>query len=388
MEPSSQQGPIRSFIEVVHEAPTVLDVLSPAALKNLSSTCKTLRTSFCASVTVISVPDPEDASKLCFTTWPKLVMVVCNPGAEMKSHLSAQWTFMMEVVLFLTVSLPVNAILLRSSQEPDTALLDLTSQHFAALSQLADKHRRTAQGMQLQGPLVGCRVHLTLMTGEWPILQFFSLADTPQLGLESVSHLSSSLPSLANISIENSFLEAAALLKLHTCWPGLQCINLSNNQLDTSGILAITQVRWSNLRYLDLDFTTIGIVGMQHLVSCSWLLLDHLGLRHTCIDIPSLQCLAQGVWPMLRWLNLMGNSIDATGITYLMQGNWPLLEMLILSAQGIDEEACSLLGIAEADISGIMLLAAQNLDNPSHRFTGYQSDLPQFPCLSVQIRKN
>ena len=78
--------------------------------------------------------DPEDVSKLCVTTWPKLVMVVCDPRAVLKSYLSAQWIFMMEVVLFLTVSLPVCAILIRSRQKLHTPLLDLTSQHYRALS--------------------------------------------------------------------------------------------------------------------------------------------------------------------------------------------------------------------------------------------------------------
>ena len=240
MKPPSQQGLLRSLIEIVHEAPTLLEVLLPAALKNLSATCKTLRTSFCGSVTVITVLDPEDACKLCFTTWPKLVMVVCDSRSELKSHLSAQWTIMMEVVLSLTDSLPVNAILIRSPQEPHTPVLDPTSQHYAALSQLADKHRHTTQGMSLQGPLIGCRVYQTLTKGDWPLLHFLLIADTPQRESASVSHLSSFLPSLTNIEIKNSFLEATALLKLHTSWPQLRCMDLCNNQLDINGILAIT----------------------------------------------------------------------------------------------------------------------------------------------------
>ena len=294
----------------------------------------------------------------------------------------------MEVALFLTVSLPVNAILIKPHQETNTPMLDLTSQHYAALSQLADKHRHTARGIRLQGSLVGCRVHRTLTKNNWPLLFFLLIADAPQLGLESVFHLSSSLQFLPNISIKNSFLEAAVLLKLHAGWPQLQCIDLRNNQIDINGILAITQVKWSHLRSLCLDFNTIGTEVMQHLVFCSWPLLTNLGLRRTGIDAPVLQCLAQGAWPVLAWLNLRGNSVDATGTTYLIQGNWPLLEMLNLSAQGLNEKACSLLGIAEADISTIMVLAAQQLDNPSHVFTGYLSDLPQFPSLSVQVRKN
>ena len=55
MLPSHVQGAVGSFIEVLHEAPRLADLVPPAALKALSATCKTLRTCFCAQVTVITL---------------------------------------------------------------------------------------------------------------------------------------------------------------------------------------------------------------------------------------------------------------------------------------------------------------------------------------------
>ena len=98
VERINKQGRMRSFIDLLHEVPAVLEALPLEAHKALSATCRSLRTSFCAQIKVISMSDAEDASRLCCMTWPQLLMVVCTGGSKL-IKLSAQWEQAMEVLL-------------------------------------------------------------------------------------------------------------------------------------------------------------------------------------------------------------------------------------------------------------------------------------------------
>lgn len=77
-----------SLIQILHGVPTLLGTASPAALKAFSATCRSLRTSFRAQAKVMSLSFEEDAAKLCCTTWPQLLMVVCVSKAQLKTSSS------------------------------------------------------------------------------------------------------------------------------------------------------------------------------------------------------------------------------------------------------------------------------------------------------------
>ena len=127
MTHNKQQGRMRSFVEVLHEAPTILEELPPKALKALSATCRSLRTSFCAQVKVISLSNVEEAFKLCCTTWPRLLMVVSDSGPELASKLSAQWEVLMGLTLCSKASWEhKTAVLVRSWQQVQPPIMDLS----------------------------------------------------------------------------------------------------------------------------------------------------------------------------------------------------------------------------------------------------------------------
>ena len=362
MEPHNEQRSVLSLVEILHEATILLEVLPPAALKNLSATCRSLRTLYCARVTVITLSDPADAAKLSCPTWPHLMMVVTTSGSNLNSKLSAQWEYMMEMQVWPSFDHSTKiATLIRSPQQLHTPLIDLPSQHGVALLGFADKHRDTAQRVRLQGPFIGCRVLQSLTHDVWPQLAVLEMCDAPQLGLETVSLLTNL--SLTHIAFAGCCLDTAVLQELSTGWPQLRSIQLRNNQLDANTISAIRQAKWPELYSLHLDVNILGVAGMQHIVSCSFPLMQYLTLKHACLDAPALQCLAQGQWPLLTGLKLNGNNIDATGVSCLVKGNWPSLCRLTLSDQGLDEGACLLLGIAEVDRSRV--LAAQQLESRS-----------------------
>ena len=319
-------------------------------------------------------------------------MVVCNSPAglelDLKSKLAAQWEDMMELrvtTLGPSCTEAHTAVLIRPHQQLRCPLLALPSQHLAALSDFVDKHRHTAKVVSLWGPLVGCTVTQSLTHDSWPQLQYLRFSNSSHLDSESLSHLLY-LSLVKEITIVDCFLDAAALQTLSTGWSQLQCVVLTNNQLDGNALAPLPQANWPHLCDLDLNIITLGLAGVQHLVSFSWPHLRSLTLRHTNVDVPALQSLAHGKWPVLEYLNLRGNNVNATGVVYLVQGmrTWLLLQVLCLSAQDLDEEACLLLGIVEASEYGRS--PAQQLDVvPSKAWLSYRSALPQVSKMHVVL---
>ena len=226
MEASNQQRTAVSFLDVLHEAPTLLEELPLVQLKNLSATCRSLRTSLCARVRVITFADPADASNISCTTWPQLVMTTCTPGKCMKSKLSSQWGYLLEM------SLPdASAMLIRSLQELRTAAIDLSMQHCAALSAFADKHRHTTRQLSLRGPLAGCQAIQVLTQDTWPVLGSLALCDSPHQGWESMSHLSKSMRSGTLCVLWIAVLTDQGYLPWSQSGPSLNCLSLATISL-------------------------------------------------------------------------------------------------------------------------------------------------------------
>ena len=375
-----------NFMDVLHEVPAVLNALPPEALKGLSATCRGLRASFCAQVSVIYLAVATDASKLCCTTWPQLMLVVCTSQELLNSKLSPQWHFMMEIKVVCDDS--TTAALIRPYQQLLGPLIDLPSQHYNVLADFVEMHRLETTMLTLQGPLVGCSTVQFLTRDLWPAVTRLKVIASPQLRVETLSHLCDSLQFLTHIIILDTPVDALALLRLGTAWPYLQGVKLGNNQLDADAISAIAQVKWPWLRHFILKSNLLGVAGMQHVVSCSWPQLCHLCLQDVGMNAPDVHCLTQGQWPVLQYLCLDGNNIDATGISYLVQGSWPLLCRLNLSiaSQGLDEEAYSKLGISDKDISEMMHEHRFGV-KPSKNSLVYDgnSHLLQFPDLQLKI---
>ena len=87
-------------------------------------------------------------------------MVVCTSGSKLKTKLSAQWEYMLEIWLRGMYLVGKTAVLVWPCQQMHTPLMDLPKQHSAALSDFADKHWHNATDMTLQGPLVRYRVDI------------------------------------------------------------------------------------------------------------------------------------------------------------------------------------------------------------------------------------
>ncbi|KAL3151024.1 hypothetical protein ABBQ38_012895 [Trebouxia sp. C0009 RCD-2024] len=378
-----------SLKELLHEAPALLEVLPPAALKHLSSTCRSLRTLFRAQVKVITLPyPPYAAADLHSATWPQLMIVACyRPdvfdglivAAHLQILLSQHWEYMMEISMSAG-SHTLNAVLLRPCQQEHNPLIDIPSQHRAALSRLADRHRRSADYIRMEGPLMGCKAVQTLTRGWWSKLSSIMVAKSPQLTVESIAHLIE-LRSVTYVTVSDNCLDASMLLGLAVGWPQLRQISLPNNQLDANAISVLKRADWRLLRALNLSNNPLGIAGIQRLLSWSLPSLEWLLLENAGIDATASCYLAQGQWPGLRHLHLFGNNIGTTGVSYLVQGDWPFLTTLHLSSHGLDEEAHTLLGIAPSRWFAVGKLE----DRGGAVSYTCMSNLRQFVQLRVQL---
>lgn len=119
--------------------PRVLDFLTPKAFKNVSATCRSVRSLFCAQVNIICLPDLAHVAVLCLATWRQLMMVVCTSrlNDQLLGKLSDEWEYMMEMQ-----SAWGTAVLIRSRQQVHSPVKDLPSQPCAALSRFAKKSRQ------------------------------------------------------------------------------------------------------------------------------------------------------------------------------------------------------------------------------------------------------
>ena len=234
----------------------MLELLTPEALWSLSATCKSLRTSFCAKVTIITV------SNLCCKAWPHLSIVVCEaePWLNTNLHLklSDQWEYMMEMEVALGA-----VVLIRSRQQSQIPLSDLPSQHLVALSRFTDKVRHSAVCIVLRGPLVLCWIIWSFVHNSWS--------------------------KLLAISVQDSCPDLFVLLTLGRACPHLIQLRLWNNQLDTNTISAMKPVTWSHLIDLYLNCNVLGVAGVRCIVSCSLPSLQAFGLEYTSIDGPAVQ---------------------------------------------------------------------------------------------------
>lgn len=205
------------------------------------------------------------------------------------------------------------AVLIRPCQQAFAPMMNLSSQHCALLSGFADKYRRVVRGIILHGPLVTCKAVQSLTYGKWPLLTSLKVHSAPQLGSESISHLSGCLDFVTTFQVMYTSLDALALFQKCSNWSELKYVMFCDNQLDAHTISAITHANMTDLQQFSLRNNMLGKIGLQHLVSCSWPSLVRLALEHAGIEGPDLKCLVNSQWPALQELSLDGNNIDAKG---------------------------------------------------------------------------
>ena len=80
--------PAVSVMEVVQQAPRLMELLTPEGVKALTATCTQLRQDFRHRVTTIRMTNEQDQAMLFADKWPSLVMVVISTTVSITEQLS------------------------------------------------------------------------------------------------------------------------------------------------------------------------------------------------------------------------------------------------------------------------------------------------------------
>ena len=80
--------PAVSFMDVVHEAPRLMELLTPASFKASTATCTQLRRNFRHRVTTITTNE-QDQAMLFANKWPRLVIVVISTRLSYEEEMSS-----------------------------------------------------------------------------------------------------------------------------------------------------------------------------------------------------------------------------------------------------------------------------------------------------------
>ena len=96
----SHQATAKNVLDVLVEAPRLVDYIGGEPLQALASTCKLLRRWFCQRVTVVTVTKESNATFMQAETWPNLVLAIAptsagNNGVELFKPFKGSWSWQM-----------------------------------------------------------------------------------------------------------------------------------------------------------------------------------------------------------------------------------------------------------------------------------------------------
>ncbi len=312
-----------TFIEVVHQAPRLMELLPPESLKALSGVCHFLHR-YCRSlVRGIMVADPSDMRHILSKAWPKLGLIFLSfIGDYAKSHdmdyydslLNDQWTSRWSLVLwgeeFRGDSVGAIIWLVNPAQADLNQSRIISQAHHAFLLSWLRSRLSGPIDVRLLRNCLGAAGFKYLSSGNWPNLVELDLCG------------------------RNVHAHAVAFL-VQGQWSGLRALNLSNNQLDALSIAYLVKGNWPYLTRLDLSCNDLDATAVAQLIEGNWSELQMLDLSFNSLQDAGVMCLSQGNWPNLQILRLCRVGLDALGAQYVSDANWRKLQYLYLQGNEI-----------------------------------------------------
>ena len=376
--------PAVSILEVVHQAPRSMELLTPEGVKALTATCTQLRQDFRQCVTTIRVKNEQDQAMLFADKWPNLVMVVISTtvGTEqwLFGNLFTPYLLEREWVTMVRIEVeesPGDPRIRRSSFKQIVALV-VTARHqssrnmdtkYVALAHLATEWVAKTQSMSMfltpESEYMSPVKHLHV--GDWPRLE--SIMCLGQHG--NVLHVScfwgEHSSSLQGVNLFLSSLDEGIIQSLVITCPHLHQLELAACKIEAAALACFSQASFSTLCNLCVSNTPLGWSDVRSLSSCNLPALQRLTLVNTNLSALAAMHLAQGCWPNLMSLHLLGNQLNVEAVTHLIKGEWPLLQMLGLTWPCVPEAAFAILGVSEAAFAmlGVAHVCKQLTDKES-----------------------
>lgn len=317
-----------SLLDVLHEVPTLPEILTPDSQKALAATCKSCRLQFIAQVRVVTAVHPDDYALILERRWPRLSMIV----------LQGQFAHTNESPPPNIMSFNIHVKTRGSANKATISLLRPLHNPATDLPCTCSAAQQLAHQMRLR----------------WPSVIDFGMSNVHDLdgwGLGVVLQLvKGTWTHLAHLSLSWCELKATSFLILSQGnWPRLKFLDVSGNCLDAEGMALLVRGNWPLLRTILLSFDpTKAAVAVAHLSAANWLIGDML-ISHTPFSADLAAALADLQLPNLSFLHLSGSDLTAAAVSELAQADWPRLKTLSLDLHDLDAVAV-LLGVDEENL--------------------------------------
>ena len=357
-------SPAITILEVVQQAPRLMELLTPEGVKALTATCKQLRQGLRCSVTTIRIANHQATGMLQADKWPSLVKVVVssthNVGQEQsenhpESYLPKKdWSTLLSLTGHQAFTNDVSlvrqsvALVVRASHQSSQDLD--TRAHGIALARFAKAWQGKTQSicMYLNSNSPHMDPVKRLQTGSWPHLWFIICHGNPGNALPISCFWGEGSSNMKHAEMSHCHLDAEAVQSLVTGCPHLSVLTLAGCKLEAAALSCLNQARLSRLERLDLSKNPLGWSGVWSLSSCHLPALLWLSLDDTNLNALAAMYLAQGQWPKLEHLRLCDNQLNVEAVAHLVKGQWPLLQKLGLSWTYVPEAAFAVLGVVDA----------------------------------------
>ena len=218
------------------------------------------------------------------------------------------------------------------SQIPAGRWLHLTSLHLGGnhLETAAVQTLKTAAWSNLQSlDVSSCGLNLEsaeLLASCWPTVHSLNLAHNRLW--EDEQPMTSMWPWLRTLNLADTGLTALSESVL-TAWSTLESLDLSLNTLDHESENLLYQANFACLKSLTLQWVCLDVFeAMLNFALTGWSLIECLDLSECDIDGTALKLLTTVCWPQLRSLRLANVGFTVLQAETLIKGQWPKLEVL------------------------------------------------------------
>ena len=288
--------PAVSIMEVVHQAPRLLELLTPEDVKALTATCTQLRQDFRHRVSTIKMTNDRDQAMLFADKWPNLVMVVISTtvsAAKLPADLftpyllDREWATMVRIEVEEfdptkwrsgfkhSVALAVTASH-QSCQDMDTKAYGVTLARLA--TEWVTKTRFIFIEMSLTSESAYMKPCKHLHMGNWPCLERIFCSGQHGNVLPVSCFWGEHSSNLQSFKLVLCSLGANMVQSLVTTCPHLCNLSVIGCKIDTAALACLNQARFSRLYSLNICSTSLGWSGIQSLSSCDLPLLQRLTL--------------------------------------------------------------------------------------------------------------
>ena len=378
--------------DILHEAPRVLQLVSPDDKKALLAVCKSVRRlvhAFACSVTLQEDDSLEhlldtavgpqlqelhmygiklttiSVSGLTSAPWSALKSLTlnnCGLNSSTIRHLAACkcWPEL-QLLRVRNNRLSTAAVkAMAGSNWPQLRLLDLSSNKLnaSAISQLTQLRCSNIEALDLRhNPYLDSSAIRRLALGSWPLLKALAVGGAFGLGFFA-QVAGSSWPLLETIRISCDYRTPQAVFA--GCWPNVKHLQIIAHMspplscftsFSVPAVSGLTEAHWTNLQSLDLSYSNLGSGGFVQLADGQWPLLRKLDIsrmqHHGLLSPDHVAAFAEGDWPMLTYLSLAHNGMNDDCAMELIDGDWPLLATIDLSYNNIGAEGGAALAVAD-----------------------------------------